>query len=152
MIDWHFSNRPNSLKSFITKIQDFRTTIIYLTSHFHLFIIFKTFQERLYERNCGTGSTTEGYFRIKGPNFFMNLHLIILRIFWLLAIWRYFGKLGSKRNKMFHTRVFVIKHERHDNFPIQNYYIFYICKGQIRKFWFKKNENSFKQNFGQKIR
>ena len=132
MIDWHFSNRLNSLKSFITK--DFRTTIIYLTSHFHLFIIFKTFQERQNERNCGTGSIPE--VDKKKEFFVMNLHLIMLRIFWLLAIWRYFGKLGSKRNKMFHTRVFVIKHERHDNFPIQNYYIFYICKGQIRKFWF----------------
>ena len=75
--------------------------------------------------------------------FVMNLHFKILRIFWLLAIWRYFGKFGSKRNKMFHTRVFVIKHERHDTIPIQNYYIFYICKGQIRKFWFQENENWF---------
>ena len=84
---------------------------------------------------------------IKRPIFFLNLHLIIfedlltfshLKILWKTWI--------LKRNKMFHTRVFVIKHERHDNLKIQNYYIFYICKGQIRKFRFKKTKFHFSLN------
>ena len=94
---------------------DFRTTIIYLYSHFHLFtnfrkkIIFKQF-----EHNCENGSRPEVVSN-RPKRLAKLVAKLKLGTFRLLAIWRYFGKLGLQRNKMFHTRVFVIKHERHDS-------------------------------------